>query len=484
VAFNETRLKMRQYVVTGLLIAPPQATPTETRDAILIAARAVNVADHNILAEAYARRGFGSCAISPPRDSSTFVGIVESNEVKGRIEPGALTSALTKTCDADNVLDAGETTQITVPVGNPGPVALSDVNVSLTTSIAGLTVTPPSIAVGTLPAYGNTTVTFNATLDDKVTAAVASDLQVQVTSSNGCANVSLPIIAPLNTDDKPASSATDTFDAVGSVWNPAGSSGLWSHVRETGLDGTWSGGDASFTSDASLVSPPITAGTGPLTLSFSHRFSFEFTPASGATPSSAFDGAVIEFSTDGGVTWTDVGLIANPGYTQTLTTGGTNPLAGRRAFGGTNPSFPGTDSITMFFGTRLAGKTFQLRFRIGSDSNTGSAGWQIDDVAFSGIVGTPFPTLVPDGTKCKAKGGTDPGSGSGSDPGTGSGSDPGTGSGTPPNGGSGTPGTGLPGGGTQNNIDDGGCQVGGGAGAGNAGALLLGLTVLLRRRRR
>jgi hypothetical protein len=474
ISFNDSRLKMRQYVVAGLLLAPPNATPTETRDAILIAAHAVNLADHDTLAAAYARRGFGSCAISPPRDSVNFQGIVESNEVKGRIQPGALVSTLTKTCDSDGVLDAGETSQVTLPVSNPGPVALSNVNVSLTTSIAGLTVTPPTVAVGTLPAYGNTTVTFNVTLDDKVTAALASDLQVQVTSSNGCANVSLPIVAPLNTDDKPASSATDTFDALGSVWTPAGSSGTWSHVRETGLDGMWSGNDPAFTSDASLVSPPITAGSGPLTISFAHRFSFEFTPASGATPSASFDGGVIEFSTDGGVTWTDVGLVANPGYTQTLTTGGTNPLAGRRAYGGTNPSFPAADSITMFFGTRLAGKTFQLRFRIGSDGNTGSAGWQIDDVAFTGIAGTPFPTLVPDGTKCKAgKGGTDPGGGS-DDPPSGGSDTPPTGTGKPGNDGDGDRGT---------DRGDSGCQAVGGLGAGNAG-LLLALTVLLRRRRR
>lgn len=474
ISFNDTRLKMRQYVVTGLLIAPPDATPTETRDAILIAARAVNQADHDTLAAAFAKRGFGSCAISPPRDSVNFVGIVESTEVKGRIAPGALTSALTKTCDADSVLDAGETTQITVPVSNPGPVALSDVNVSVTTSIAGLTISPASVAVGTLDAYSDTTVTFTATLDSSVTAALASDLQVQITSSNGCANVSVPIIAPINTDDKPASSATETFDAVGSVWTTTGSSSVWSHVRESGLDGIQSGADPSFTVDGSLVSPPITAGTGPMTVTFSHRFSFEFTPASGATPAQAFDGGVIEFSTDGGATWTDVGLLVNPGYNQTLTTGGTNPLQGRRAYGGTNPSFPGTDNITMFFGTKLAGKTFQLRFRLGADARDGSSGWQIDDVKFSGIVGTPFPTLVPDGTKCKKAG----------DPPTDTGSGTSTG-GTPTGSGGGTqPGAGDSTGGDVDGHDDGGCQVAGGLGAGNAGALLAALVVLRRRRRR
>ena len=459
ISFEDTRMKMRQYVVTGLLIAPPQATPTETRDAILIAARAVNTADHDTLAAAYARRGFGSCAISPSRDSVNFVGIVENNEVKGRLEPGALTSELTHTCDSDSVLDAGETSQVTLTVSNPGPVALADVNVALTTAIAGLVVTPPSIAVGALDAYSDTTVTFSVALDAGVTAALASDLKVDVTASNGCANVSIPIIAPLNTDDKPQSSANDNFDAVSSVWNPAGSASVWSHVRESGLDAMWSGADAPFTSDASLVSPPITAGAGNLTISFGHRFAFEFTPASGATPSQAFDGGVIEFSTDGGATWTDFGLIANPGYTTTLLTGGTNPLAGRRAYGASNPSFPSADRITMFIGNRLAGKTFQIRFRIGTDSNTGGGGWQIDDVRFTGIVGTPFPTLVPNATHCAAHAGTD---------GTGAAT------GAPPSAAGQQP--------PEANDGPVSCQSAGGSGLG--AGLALAMAVLVRRRRR
>jgi hypothetical protein len=478
ISFNDTRLKMRQYIVAGLLIAPPDATPTETRDAILIAAHAVNLPDHDTLAAAFALRGFGSCAVSPPRTSTNFQGIVESNEVKGRIQPGALTQQLTTDCDSDGVLDAGETTQITVPVSNPGPVALADVNIALTTSIAGLTVNPPTIAVGSLPAYGSTTATFTATLDSKVTGMLASDLQVQVTSSNGCANVAVPIIAPLNTDDKPASSATETFDAVGTVWSTTPSTTTWSHVRETGLDGMMSGSDPSFTSDASLTSPPITAGPGNLTISFSHKFSFEFTPASGATPSQAFDGGVIEFSTDGGATWTDIGLIANPGYTQTLVTGGTNALNGRRAFGGTNPSFPASDNITMFLGNRLAGKTFQLRFRIGSDSNTGSSGWQIDDVAFTGITGTPFPTLVANTGKCKKGGGGGGGGGGGSGSGSGIGSGSGSGVGS---GWGGDPGDGD----FDRDHDRAGCEAGGGGLAGGSAAVLLGaLAGVIRRRRR
>ena len=89
----------------------------------------------------------------------------------------------------------------------------------------------------------------------------------------------------IDDSDKPASSATETFDAVGTVWTTTPGTTTWAHVRETGLDGMMSGDDPGFTSDASLTSPPITAGPGNLTISFSHKFSFELTPASGATPS-------------------------------------------------------------------------------------------------------------------------------------------------------------------------------------------------------
>ena len=44
---------------------------------------------------------------------------------------------------------------------------------------------------------------------------------------------------------------------------------------------------------------------------------------------------------------------------------------------------------------RLAGPTVQM------------LGWQSDDVRFTGIVGTPFPTLVPNATHCAAHAGTD-----------------------------------------------------------------------------
>jgi MYXO-CTERM domain-containing protein len=123
---------------------------------------------------------------------------------------------------------------------------------------------------------------------------------------------------------------------------------------------------------------------------------------------------VIEISTDNGATWQDVaGLVATSPYNTTITTTSDNPLGGRPAFGKTNAMYPNTDNVTLDFGTMLTGKTFQLRFRVVTDSGTGAPGWEIDDVAVTGIVGKPFPALVADSGMC---GSTAPDAGMGAMP--------------------------------------------------------------------
>ena len=60
--------------------------------------------------------------------------------------------------------------------------------------------------------------------------------------------------------------------------------------------------------------------------------------------------------------------------------------------------------MTLDFGTQLAGQTFLLRFRIGTDEASGGTGWTINNVAFTGIDNTPFPTQVADQHMCVAPG--------------------------------------------------------------------------------
>jgi large repetitive protein len=450
--FAATRRRMQQYVVSGLLLSPVDGTPTEARDAILAAAHAASPAEHDVLAAAYAQRGFGSCAVSSARTSRPFTGIVESYEVKGRLAAGAPTIQMLARCDGDDVLDGGETARITIPVANSGPAALTDVNIRLAAT-PGVHVEQPSVSVGSLAAYATIPVSFNVALDDSVSTRLVGDFSVDMSSSNGCATtLNMPLSMRLNSDDLPESSATETFDTGTSVWTQQGTAKLWSHNRGSGLDGFWAAADVGTSSDASLISPSLTAGPGPVSISFSHRFSFE---AIGAT---AFDGGVIEISTSNGATWADISTVANPDYNSMLTGGPDttgNPLAGRRAYGRSNLAFPNPETVELQLGTAFAGKTFRIRFRAGSDNVNGARGWEIDNVAFTGIVGMPFPTLVPDAGHCAV--GQAPGQpgGNGNDPG-------GSGDG-------------------DGDSDAGGCQTGGG-GAGTC--LVLGIAAVLLRRRR
>ena len=98
-----------------------------------------------------------------------------------------------------------------------------------------------------------------------------------------------------------------------------------------------------------------------------------------------YDGGVVEYSTDDGATWTDVGTLGwiDNGYVAALssvTSGGlANPLAGRSAFGKISPSYQ-TSRADL---SSLAGSTVRLRFQFATDNYPYSAfeGWFLDDVA-------------------------------------------------------------------------------------------------------
>ncbi len=459
-SFEDVRLTMRKYVVAGLLIAPTDNTPTEMRDAILTATFAASPADHDVLAAAFARRGFGSCAVSPARDSTTFTGITESFDVRGRVEPGVPTIASQDSCDTDSVLDAGETARVTVPISNSGPAALAGVAVTLRSATPGVHIAAGTANVGAIAAYGNASAAFDVSLDDGVTGVVAGDFTVSIAAGNACAATTETAFAiPLNADDKPESSATDTFDAIGSAWTPTTSPALWAHVRPAPLDGRFHAtDDATAASQASLVSPPLTAGTGDVTVTIVHRFAFE------ATATQAFDGGVIEVSTDAGATWQDIATLVTPSpYNVTLVATGTNPLRGRPAFGNQSAGFDEgkTEELALALGKSLSGTTFQLRFRVGSDANGGAPGWDLERVALTGLTGTPFPTLVASTGSCDAP---------------------------PVDAGVDAPPIKVPDAGNPGNPDDGdgggGCQTGSGLGAGNAAAALLVIGLVRRRRRR
>jgi hypothetical protein len=129
---------------------------------------------------------------------------------------------------------------------------------------------------------------------------------------------------------------------------------------------------------------------------FDHAYRFE------AADGINFDGGVIEISSDDGETWTDVAEAgADPGYSGPIT-GDANPLFTRLAYVGESPGWPARAQQQLDFGPAFAGRTVRLRFRIATDTFTGAPGWELDDLAFAGIIDTPFSRWTVDAGHCAA----------------------------------------------------------------------------------
>lgn len=135
--------------------------------------------------------------------------------------------------------------------------------------------------------------------------------------------------------------------------------------------------DYASLSDQRLISPAIALPTGqdPLALIFWNDQTME---ANGAA--ACYDGSILEISTNGGSTFTQVtgaALLTQP-YKGPVSGSFQNPLAGLQAWcGDPQAYFRSVVDLTPY-----AGQTVQFRFRLGSDSSVGRTphGWYIDDV--------------------------------------------------------------------------------------------------------
>ncbi len=141
---------------------------------------------------------------------------------------------------------------------------------------------------------------------------------------------------------------------------------------------SWYAQNYNQTADIALVLNSPVNTSGVVKISFWHRFQTE----------ENYDGGVVEFSIDGGLTWQDAQeyFIKN-GYTRQLTTlFNDSPIAGQHAFTGfSDEVFSSTDFIESCITLCLPDTiSFLLRFRFVCDGAVGSAGlngWHIDDIS-------------------------------------------------------------------------------------------------------
>ena len=166
------------------------------------------------------------------------------------------------------------------------------------------------------------------------------------------------------------------FEGGVNGWTSSGTGNTWALWGSNVHSGSYAfhANDPTTVSDQRLVSPPINlpAGQNPITLKFWNRQVME------SNGSNCFDGGILEVSTNGGSTWTqilDADLLTDP-YNGLVSTSYSNPLGGLRAWCGDPQDW--LNSLVDV--SDYAGQTVQFRFRLGTDTGVGREGWTIDDV--------------------------------------------------------------------------------------------------------
>ncbi|HTE55824.1 MAG TPA: M36 family metallopeptidase [Kofleriaceae bacterium] len=430
-SFDDARRRMSQYLVAGMKLAPPNPTFTEQRDAILAAiAAAGNGNDLQVAAEAFARRGAGTGAVSPTVDSFDFLGTVESTVVAGDLAVTGTEVAIDDDCDADTNFDGGESGRLVVTVVNGGPIPLSDSTVTVSEPPKGVTFPDGATAtVAALGAYESVDVELAIQLDGA--AAGVQTLSITVTAANETSfhpTVDSVLVQRVNFDDSEATSSVDDVESKLTPWTSTSDLPdeiVWSRASD-GASMVWHADDPAVPAQQELISPALAVGDEPFVVTFDTRYSFE--NSDDGTGTIAFwDGGVMEVSTDNGATWADVATLLDPGYGGEMFLGAGNPLGGRQGFVAQSEGFPELSQVSLDFGTQLAGQEVMIRFLVGSDISTGDAGWEVDNLAFAGITNTPFSQVIDDAGSCGT--GTDDGADDGADDGTDDGSNDGGGNG-------------------------------------------------------
>ena len=311
-------------------------------------------------------------------------------------------------CDSDGILDNGETGRLYVTLKNQGPNNVNHVTLTLTASNPNVTF-PQGNVVSFPP------VQKGGESEGSIRVAVAgaaglesTDIQIAIEAPElglpGPLNVESTY--RLNHDDLPASSTTETVESSQPGWTAGGDPASlpnidgWQRRALSPTSHVFWGPDnngqiddqkATAPDQQTLVSPLLQVGPGPLQISFQHRHAFE---------NGGWDGGVVEISIDGGSTWTDVGVGSYNGVTNAATDA---PIgASRPAFVNRNAGWPGFVNTNLNLGTTYANQAALLRFRVGADSFAGAPGWDIDNVAVSGLTNTPFASLGANATTCPA----------------------------------------------------------------------------------
>ena len=179
--------------------------------------------------------------------------------------------------------------------------------------------------------------------------------------------------------------ATNAVDPDMIFWQSS-NSGVPTPVADSTPNAAWVN-DPALVSDKRLDSPSIAITSSNTQVTFRQNYAFEGT-------TTFFDGGVLEISIGGGA-FQDIiaagGSFATGGYTGTISSSFSNPLAGRQAWGASSNGFITT---TVNLPPAAAGQNIVLRWRMGSDTSGSDSGWRVDSIVLY-APGTACPAVSP-----------------------------------------------------------------------------------------
>ena len=235
-------------------------------------------------------------------------------------------------------------------------------------------------------------------------------------TSNDCLNVQAAVDAvemdtdPLNFHpdapvciggDPPDDLFFDNFETGAFLWSLVNVSGsptpAWVHdfgYASSGQFMLW-GRDSFVGTDGTAemnVDVPLPSGEQPY-LHFKHAFAFEASFDLNTFELAYWDGGFIEYSTDGGATWSDAGPLIESGqdYNGAIYNNPANPNANHPAFGDESHGYVSTRLDL----SALAGQSVRFRWHTSTDAfSAGPFGWVIDDVRVYTCSNEPAPPAV------------------------------------------------------------------------------------------
>ncbi|MDQ4123101.1 MAG: M36 family metallopeptidase [Acidobacteriota bacterium] len=399
--FEDAQGRMKLYLTAAFKMTPVSPTFLEARDALLAAARAYDVTDAQRFAQAFAKRGAGTRAVAPDRYSPNNSGVVESFVTGGDLAyVGASFNDSIRTCDNDGYLDSGEKGRLTITLKNSGLEGLSNTTATISSDNPAIAF-PNGNTITFSASQPNQDITNSIVVESAAGLSGIQNADFSITFDDpGLAipgAITAHFFTRLNVNEIASATATDNVEALNTLWTTGFNAALsanypWRRIQSSGtVNHVLHGPDGDVASDQYLISPSFTVdGGGSFNLQFDHSWNFE------SEGSTHFDGGIIEMKVNGGA-WNDIG---GPIYTGTLTnyTGNLNPLKTRQALVSTSN---GTVHVSLTQAI-APGSTVQVRFRIGTDNAVGAGGWNVDNVAFTGVVETPFTALVADQSNCSA----------------------------------------------------------------------------------